>query len=129
MTYFFNDYLCLFWFSTRSKMPYLHYALAYCIGLVLEYPKTLFKFKAYTGLLDAASSSKFWDVLTNATDFKWYEIVLFGVTTCAATLFVHGVHVRMVYRACRGMKVRENGKEGEIEIEVEMEKDQGKETV
>ncbi|GMI44952.1 hypothetical protein TrCOL_g8724 [Triparma columacea] len=117
MTYFFNDYVCLFWFSTRSKMPYFHYCGAYVVGIVLEYPKTLFKFKIYTGLLDAASSSSFWDVFAHAADFAWYELLLFGLTTCCATLFVHGLHIRMVFRACVGNRFKEEGV-GVVEVGV-----------
>ena len=116
MTYFFNDYICLFWFSTRSKMPYFHYCGAYVIGICLEYPKTLFKFKLYTGLLDAASSSSFWDVFSHAADFKWYEILLFVATTCLATLFVHGLHIRMVFRACSGRFHQKEEGEGVVEV-------------
>ena len=36
MTYFFNDYVCIFWFSTRSSLEYRTYVGAYITGLVLE---------------------------------------------------------------------------------------------
>jgi hypothetical protein len=40
MTYFFNDYLCLFWFATRSKISFRTYAVGFTLGLLLEYPKS-----------------------------------------------------------------------------------------
>mmetsp|Transcript_21186 Transcript_21186/g.42257 ORF Transcript_21186/g.42257 Transcript_21186/m.42257 type:complete len:314 (-) Transcript_21186:8-949(-) len=101
MTYFFNDYICLFWFATRSEVPYRLYCFAYTIGLFLEFPKTLFKFKTYTAILDASGGDKFWDVFADSASFAWYEIVLLGATTCVATLWVHGLHIWMVVSAIR----------------------------
>ncbi len=98
MTYFFNDYISVFWFATRSQLPYYRYCYAYCFGLILEFPKTLFKFKAYTGLLDASTSSdgSFWSVLTHTSDFQWWEVLILGVTTGLSTLYVHGTHLSAI---------------------------------
>ena len=85
-------------------MRYRLYCFAYTIGLVLEFPKTLFKFKVYTAIIDASSSSSdssFWDVFLDSSSFMWYEIALLGVTTCLATLWVHGLHLRMIIAAVR----------------------------
>ena len=40
-----NDYSWTFWLATRSEIPYTVYLMSYLPGLIVEYPKTLFKFK------------------------------------------------------------------------------------
>ena len=123
MTYFFNDYVCIFWFATRSNVPWKVYVAGYSTGLILEYPKTLFKFKAYTAALEGVVGSSFWDVFRETGDFRWYEIVSFAVLTGGATLFVHGLHVKMVVEKVRGWWKGEGG--GEKQREGTKEEEEG----
>ena len=89
-------------FATRfARRRYRLYCFAYTIGLFLEFPKTLFKFKTYTAILDASGGDKFWDVFADSASFAWYEIALLGATTCVATLWVHGLHLWMILSAIR----------------------------
>jgi len=55
MTYFFNDYLTLFWFATRSKCDVRVYSFGYVTGLILEYPKTLMKVRERAKRADPSS--------------------------------------------------------------------------
>jgi len=93
-TYFFNDYICLFWLSTRSKMQYKVYACSYLLAIFLEYPKTLMKFHIYTGILDKATGNT--DPEASMWDMPTSEVVLFCITVIPATLLVHGVHLKAV---------------------------------
>jgi len=95
-TYFFNDYICLFWLSTRSKMDYKVYASSYLLAILIEYPKTLMKFRIYTGILDNATGQSEEDD-PSMWDMPTAEIVLFCITVGIATSLVHGVHLKAVF--------------------------------
>ena len=90
-TYFFNDYICLFWISTRSKIPYRTYCFGYCLAILLEFPKTIMKFHIYSSALDAATGED-----TEKLDLQTWEVVLFCATVVPATICVHSVHIRAV---------------------------------
>jgi hypothetical protein len=111
MTYFFNDYVCLFWFATRSKVDFRLYAIGYVSGLALEYPKTLMKFKLYTGGADAAQNNSFIDLFKNLGGaFSWWEVLLIFCTCFVATCYVHGTHCKAIFVAIRNwLTGREKG--------------------
>ena len=65
------------------------------MAILLEYPKTLMKFRIYTGVLDAATGRES-EVETSMWEMPLGEVVLFCLTVGTATLLVHGVHLRAV---------------------------------
>ena len=113
-TYFFNDYICIFWLATRCNktVSQKFYTLSYLLGITLEYPKALFRFKVYVSILDAATKgdkninggeSGIFELFKNGASMSKLEVLLFFITTGVATCYVHGTHVRAVGRFIMGL--------------------------
>lgn len=97
-----EDYVNLFWYSTRSQLPFYLWGPAYVLALVAEYPKTVLKIKIGLGLVDASSGvSSVLEVLKQLTDSPWYDILCIAVISGLATLYVHGTHLWIVIRFIR----------------------------
>ena len=101
--------------TSISEISFRTYAFFYIIGLVLEYPKTLFKFKVYAGAVSVALSSgtimtntttvdhettndegdtSFIEKLTVEAGFTTWELASFLLTVGLSDLYINYVHLR-----------------------------------
>jgi len=104
-TWFLEEEAMLFWFAVRSHVP--NHLI--CIGLVtftyLNTFDTIIRAQAVKGALDALSGSSaeiLWEAIAQA---KWYFVFLALLIATPATIYIHGRHVRLVYRKCTTMRV------------------------
>ena len=97
-----DDFANLFWLATRSNII----AIGYIAGIVSARACGIPKVHLSMILLLAATdvinnSSNFLDSLTSMTitSLPTWGIVVWSLTTAPATIYVHGTHLILIYRA------------------------------
>ena len=102
------DYLWTFWLATRSRINWKTYTSYYIVGIILEYPKTLFKFKVYAGALNVAldetdsGGSSFLQKLLVEADFSTLELLSFCLFVGASDLYINYIHMKAINSCCCG---------------------------
>lgn len=107
-----NDLVTALWWPTRSGVSWLSWTVSMLLVVVIQVPKVSLRMRIFAGLAGAASGTGLDALILAIADLAWYEIVGAVVITLISSIYVHGKHAILLWRALRACCGRERGIRG-----------------